>query len=172
MVAMNGISVCFANALTAGFHGVRLAQAPTCQRGPGAAAILSTRRAHAMMAADGETKQPSVDTPAPAPPASANNEMAPVRAPIDEPVPGKIVLTELEIAAQKTALDKYTMELRKKQQEIDREASRLFGFVPYAETLNGRLAMFFIVTGVLTEYWTGYTLPQQVELLLRTLGFF
>lgn len=87
-------------------------------------------------------------------------------------VPGKIQLSEQELIEQKAALDKFTLQLRKKQMQEEREAARLFGWVPYAETLNGRLAMFFIATGVLTEYWTGYTLPQQVELMLRTLGFF
>lgn len=109
--------------------------------------------------ADGDPVKPSVEAP-----------VSDARA--DEPVPGKIELNELELAAQKTALDKLTLELRKRQMEEDREKARLFGWVPYAETLNGRLAMFFILTGVLTEYWTGYTLPQQVELMLRTLGFF
>ncbi len=94
-------------------------------------------------------------------------------APKDEyRVPGKIQLTADELAEQKAALDKYTLELRKRQIEIERESSRLFGWVPFAETLNGRFAMFFLAVGVLTEYWTGYTMPQQVELMLRTLGFF
>lgn len=87
-------------------------------------------------------------------------------------VPGKIQLTADELAEQKAALDKYTLELRKRQIEIDREAARIFGWVPFAETINGRFAMFFLAVGVLTEYWTGYTMPQQVELMLRTLGFF
>lgn len=87
-----------------------------------------------------------------------------------ERVPGKITLDEITVAKQRKALEAYSAELRKKRLEEEREASRLFGFVPYAETLNGRLAMFFIVTGLLTEYWTGYTIPEQVELMARTLG--
>lgn len=85
-------------------------------------------------------------------------------------VPGKIVLDELTLAKQRTVLEEYARELRKKRLEQEREDSRLFGFVPYAETLNGRLSMFFFVTGLLTEYWTGYTIPEQIELMLRTLG--
>lgn len=87
-----------------------------------------------------------------------------------EEVPGKIQLDELSLARQKSVLEAYAKELRKKRLEEEREAAKLFGWVPYAETLNGRLAMFFIVTGLLTEYWTGYTIPEQVELMLRTLG--
>ena len=44
------------------------------------------------------------------------------------------------------------------------------GFVPVAEIVNGRLAMFFLVTGLLTEYWTGVSLPGQVEEMLRISG--
>lgn len=88
----------------------------------------------------------------------------------EEQVPGKIVLNEIELAQQRTALEQYAKELRQKRFAEEIEAARLFGWVPYAETLNGRLAMFFLVTGVLTEYWTGYTIPEQVELMLRTLG--
>ena len=51
------------------------------------------------------------------------------------------------------------------------EESRLFGFTQRAETLNGRVAMAFFVTGLLTEYWTGESIPEQVETMLRTLGF-
>lgn len=88
----------------------------------------------------------------------------------EEQVPGKIQLDEISLARQKSVLESYAKELRKKRLEEEREAARLFGWVPYAETLNGRLAMFFILTGLLTEYWTGYTIPEQVELMLRTLG--
>jgi len=109
-----------------------------------------------------EEQQPSEPEP--------ESEPEPVEENFSTEVPGKIVLDELTIAKQKTELDKYAKELRKKRIEEEREAARLFGFVEYAETLNGRLAMFFIVTGLLTEYWTGYTMPQQVELMLRTLG--
>ncbi len=140
---------------------------------------FSIRRTRAAAADEKPLNKPLVESPAPAiedevsvPSSVPEVRLSSDAAPFSDSVPGKIQLTELELAAQKTALDKYTMELRKKQMEEDREAARLFGWVPFAETLNGRLAMFFIVTGVLTEYWTGYTLPQQVELMLRTLGFF
>lgn len=85
-------------------------------------------------------------------------------------VPGKIQLTEEQLAEQKRNLEEYAELLRKDRLRTEREAARLFGWVKYAETMNGRFAMFFFVTGLLTEYWTDYTIPEQVELLLRTLG--
>lgn len=85
-------------------------------------------------------------------------------------MPGKITLSAEEITQQRIALEKYTAELRKERIKKEIEDARLFGWVPYAETLNGRLAMFFLMTGLLTEYWTGYSIPEQVELLARTLG--
>ena len=39
-----------------------------------------------------------------------------------------------------------------------------------AETVNGRLAMFFLLVGLITEYFTGESLPQQTLTMLRTLG--
>ena len=51
------------------------------------------------------------------------------------------------------------------------ESERLTGFSEKAEILNGRFAMFFLVTGLLTELWTGETVPDQIAILGRTLGF-
>lgn len=87
-------------------------------------------------------------------------------------VPGKIKLSPAELADQKAKLDELTLKYRKERIQREYEESRKFGFVRFAETLNGRLAMFFFVVGLSTEYWTGYTIPQQVELLANTLGFF
>ena len=90
---------------------------------------------------------------------------------IVDSVPGKIVLNELELAEQVTALTKLEETWRKQTLVEEYEASQQVGFVEGAELANGRFAMFFIVTGLLTEYWTGYSLPQQVEEMLRVLGF-
>lgn len=88
----------------------------------------------------------------------------------DGPPPGKSSLDEIQLAKQRKDLVAFARELRELRLQEEREESRIFGFVPKAELLNGRLAMFFFVVGYLTEYWTGYTLPEQVELLARTLG--
>lgn len=90
----------------------------------------------------------------------------------EDSLPGKMKLSESELAAQKVALEKYAAELREDRLKMEREAARLFGWVPYAELMNARFAMFFFATGLLTEYWTGDTMPEQIELLLRTLGVF
>ena len=86
-------------------------------------------------------------------------------------VPGKIVLNEIELATQITALTKLEETWRKEAIQEEFESSKQVGFVEAAEMVNGRFAMFFIVTGLLTEYWTGYSFPQQVEEMLRVLGF-
>lgn len=143
-------------------------------------ARLSTRRARA--AASGSDTDAAAeadnaveviqggDAAPEAVPSTPSEPTKPTSDDFSERVPGKLTLDEIALAKQRTALEQYSAELRKKRIEEEREASRLFGWVPYAETLNGRLAMFFIVTGLLTEYWTGYNIPEQVELMARTLG--
>jgi hypothetical protein len=90
---------------------------------------------------------------------------------ITEDVPGKIVMNEIDLASQVTALNKLEEKWRKESQIEQYEDNRTTGWVENAETLNGRFAMFFITTGLLTEYWTGYTMPGQVEEMLRIGGF-
>lgn len=60
-------------------------------------------------------------------------EVSVPEAPIDAPVPGKTVLNDIRLAEQRTALKAYTEELKRKRFEEEREASRLFGWVDYAE---------------------------------------
>lgn len=90
---------------------------------------------------------------------------------ITENVPGKIVLNEVDLARQVTELNKLEEKWRKERQIIEYEESRTTGWVGNAELLNGRFAMFFLVTGLLTEYWTGISMPGQVEEMLRIGGF-
>merc|ERR1712129_367774 len=82
---------------------------------------------------------------------------------ITENVPGKLVVNEIELAAQVTALSKIEDKYRKMRQDQEYEKARIIGFVPMAETYNGRFAMFFLVVGLLTEYWTDITIPGQIE---------
>mmetsp|Transcript_26174 Transcript_26174/g.61497 ORF Transcript_26174/g.61497 Transcript_26174/m.61497 type:complete len:173 (+) Transcript_26174:162-680(+) len=90
---------------------------------------------------------------------------------ITENVPGKIVLDEITLARQVTALNQLEDSYRKirRQEEID--DYQTIGWVGNAETLNSRFAMFFLVVGLLTEAFTGVSIPGQVEELLRILGF-
>jgi len=90
---------------------------------------------------------------------------------ITENVPGKIVLDEITLAKQVTALNALEEKFRKelKQQEIDDYQTT--GWVGNAELLNSRFAMFFLAVGLFTEWFTGISMPGQVEEMLRVLGF-
>ena len=90
---------------------------------------------------------------------------------ITENVPGKMVVNEVDLAAQVTELTQFEDKYRKARKAKEYEAARIIGFVPKAETFNGRFAMFFLVVGLLTEYWTGITIPGQIEEMARVGGF-
>ena len=90
---------------------------------------------------------------------------------IVEDVPGKIVLNEIDLAKQATDLGKLEDKWRREREIREYEDSKKVGFVGQAELLNGRTAMFFLITGLLTELWTGISLPGQVEEMLRISGF-
>jgi hypothetical protein len=82
-----------------------------------------------------------------------------------------VTLTPEELREQARRLDKLAKEWREERLQEEREANRKFGFVPFAETINGRFAMFFFIVGLLTEYWTGFTIVDQIEYMLEILGF-
>lgn len=86
-------------------------------------------------------------------------------------VPGKVVLSELEIAAQSTALSSIEERFRKVRKQEEYDDARILGWTTRAETFNGRFAMFFLSVGLLTEYWTGITIPGQIEEMARVGGF-
>ena len=86
-------------------------------------------------------------------------------------IPGKKVLSTEQVALQAAALGKLEDKWRAQREIEEYEGSIKVGWVPKAELINGRTAMFFLVTGLLTEYWTGITLPGQVEEMLRVGGF-
>ena len=74
---------------------------------------------------------------------------------ITEDVPGKIVMNEIDLAAQVTTLNKMEEAYKKQRLQKEYEESQTVGWVGSAELLNGRTAMFFLATGLLTELWTG-----------------
>ena len=90
---------------------------------------------------------------------------------ITENVPGKLVVNEIELAAQVTELTKIEDRYRKVRKAKEYEEARIIGFVPMAEVYNSRFAMFFLTVGLLTEYWTGITIPGQIEEMARVGGF-
>ena len=69
-------------------------------------------------------------------------------------------LDELTLAAQSTAMDNIAKEWRRKRANREYEDSKLLGFTAQAEIVNGRSAMFFIVVGLLTESFSGESIPQ------------
>ena len=86
-------------------------------------------------------------------------------------VPGKMVVNEIELATQVTELAKLEGEYKNVRLQEEYDAARILGWTGRAETFNGRFAMFFLVVGLLTEYWTGVTVPGQIEEMLRVGGF-
>jgi len=90
---------------------------------------------------------------------------------ITENVPGKIVLNEVQLAGQVTALSKLEDKWKQERLQKEYEEARILGWTGQAETYNGRFAMFFLVVGLLTEYWTGISIPGQIEEMLRVGGF-
>jgi len=86
-------------------------------------------------------------------------------------VPGRVVINEVELASQVTQLNALEEKWRKNRVRGEYDAERLLGWTAQGETYNGRFAMFFVVVGLLTEYWTGVTIPGQIEEMLRVTGF-
>jgi hypothetical protein len=65
--------------------------------------------------------------------------------------PGKIKIKESDIIEREKKL-KSLADGWKRERMVQEESSRqLFGFTKNSEVLNGRLAMFFLTTGLLTE---------------------
>ena len=90
---------------------------------------------------------------------------------ITENVPGKMVVNEVELAAQVSALSRLEEKWRKERLAREYDEKRILGWTGQAELANGRSAMFFLVVGLLTEYWTGVSIPGQIEEMLRVGGF-
>ena len=87
-------------------------------------------------------------------------------------IPGKIKLAENEIFEREKKL-KSLAEAWKRERIIKEEAYNQFlGFTKNSEILNGRLAMFFLTTGLLTEVWTKETMIDQIDTILRIVGIF
>jgi len=84
--------------------------------------------------------------------------------------PGKTKIKESEIIEREKKL-KSLAEVWKRERIVEEESSRqLFGFTKNSEVLNGRLAMFFLITGLLTEIWTKQTIIGQIDTMLRIIG--
>ena len=84
--------------------------------------------------------------------------------------PGKMVVNEIEIAERTAKLDALAAKWRRRQEQLEWDQELNVGWVFKAETINGRLAMFFLIVGLITEYYTGESIPQQTLTMFRTLG--
>ena len=61
-------------------------------------------------------------------------------------------------------------QFRNARLDREYEDSRLLGFSKEAEIINGRSAMFFLGVGLLTEAFSGESMPSQVMTFLETFG--
>lgn len=78
--------------------------------------------------------------------------------------------SDVELAEQSAKLDALAKKWKKRQiAQSDGDLQQL-GWCLNAEQINGRLAMFFLLTGLITEYYTGESMPEQVYTLLQTLS--
>ena len=84
--------------------------------------------------------------------------------------PAMYVMSEVELAEQSSKMDALAAKWRKRQQQAEVIEAQQVGWCPNAERINGRFAMFFLVTGLITEYYTGENVPAQVATIFRTLG--
>jgi hypothetical protein len=85
-------------------------------------------------------------------------------------IPGKIILTKIEIKEKEKLLKNLSQKWKKERMEKEDFDKKTFGFTKNSEILNGRAAMFFFVTGILTEIWTKESIPGQIEIMIRTFG--
>lgn len=88
----------------------------------------------------------------------------------DNNIPGKIVLSKEEISNREKKLKMLSEKWKNERLEKEILENKIFGFSKYSEIINGRIAMFFITTGLLTELWTKQSLISQIEIMLRVLG--
>jgi len=85
--------------------------------------------------------------------------------------PGMAELDEITLARQTTALESLAAGWSRRREFRSWEDSRMTGFSEQAEIINGRTAMFFLVVGLLTEYWTDQSIPDQIFTMLRVGSF-
>jgi len=85
-------------------------------------------------------------------------------------IPGKIIIPDNIIKEREIKLKALSEAWKKERLAKEEKNRKTIGFTKNSEILNGRMAMFFFVTGLLTELWTGQTIPGQIETILRTLG--
>ena len=76
----------------------------------------------------------------------------------------------MELAEQESKLTALSEKWKRREDEAAYQESIRSGWGPSPERINGRAAMFFIIVGLVTEYYTGQSVPQQVYTMLQTMG--
>merc|ERR1719326_1268833 len=99
----------------------------------------------------------------------------PVSEPEPEPAPSvssdiMAPFSEMELAEQEAKLTALSEKWKRFEEEVSYQETIRSGFGPSPEIINGRTAMFFIIVGLITEYYTGQSMPQQVYTMLQTLS--
>ena len=87
-------------------------------------------------------------------------------------IPGKIKLTDSEIIKREKDLKALANKWKKERILKEEEERRFIGFTKNSEIINGRMAMIFLLTGILTEYWTDQNIPTQIDTIFRIAGIF
>ena len=80
------------------------------------------------------------------------------------------VFSDVELAEQQSKLEALSAKWEKRQEQLDYAESMRSGWGPSPERINGRFAMFFLIVGLVTEYYTGQSFPSQVYTMLQTLS--
>ena len=81
-----------------------------------------------------------------------------------------VTFSEVELAEQEGKLNALSDKWKKREDEEEYQSTIRSGWGPSPEIINGRSAMFFIIVGLVTEYYTGQSLPQQVYTMLQNLA--
>mmetsp|Transcript_26573 Transcript_26573/g.53331 ORF Transcript_26573/g.53331 Transcript_26573/m.53331 type:complete len:144 (-) Transcript_26573:940-1371(-) len=102
---------------------------------------------------------------------SERKEISDEKSSLEVKIPGKITLSDTEILKREKKLRLLSEQWKKERIEKEELERKLFGFTKNSEILNGRFAMFFLTTGLLTELWTKQSIISQIDTIIRTLGF-
>jgi hypothetical protein len=79
-------------------------------------------------------------------------------------------ISDVELQVQSAKLDALSAKWEKREKEVEYAESLRSGWGPSPERINGRFAMFFLIVGLVTEYYTGQSVPQQCYTMLQTLS--
>jgi len=88
----------------------------------------------------------------------------------DYSIPGKMKFSDIEIIKREKDLKALANKWKKERILKEEEERKFIGFTKNSEIINGRMAMIFLITGILTEYWTDQNIPTQIDTILRIAG--